>query len=67
MISKDWQSISGVDYFFLPSGALATGLYQEGNDWYYFDGNGQLVNGWKSIGGKWYFFNYDYFFVVFIV
>lgn len=55
MLSDCSKEINGNTYTFRVSGAMATGWYQNGNDWYYYDASGLVASGWRSVKGYWYY------------
>ncbi len=54
MVNDRWYTINGVDYYFLPSGAMADGWVQQAGEWYYCPG-GKNYTGWLASGSNWYY------------
>lgn len=54
MVSNGWYNINGVEYAFLPSGAMIDGWAKINGEWYYCPG-GKEYEGWLSSGGNWYY------------
>ena len=57
-----WQKIGGNWYFFMDSGAMVTGWYEDKDEnnhstWYWFDEKGVMATGWKEIKGQWEMFS----------
>ena len=48
-------TVKDVIYFFDPSGALATGWRQDGEDWYYSTIDGVYTSRWFKSGSDWYY------------
>ena len=57
-MATEWATIDGVNYYFRPSGNMATGFTDVVSDAYkrYFDEQGHMVTGWRDIGGNTYYF-----------
>ena len=63
MYNDGWNEIDGVDYYFLPSGAMADGWVLDNSKWYHFNTNGTMQFGWQKIGGYWYYLDPKYGFM----
>ncbi len=55
MCSNEVGTINGKRYRFTASGAMVTGWYAAGKDWYYYDASGSEYNGWLFDRGSWYY------------
>ena len=55
-LKSQWQKINGTWYYFVSSGAMATGWQKVGNTWYYFAPSGAMQTGWQKINGTDYYF-----------
>lgn len=54
-------NISGTDYLFKDSGAMAVGWAKDSQGiWYFANSSGSLVKGWLKYGGSWYFLDVDF-------
>ena len=59
MYDNDDFWIDGACYRAKAGGALATGWYQDGNDWYYYLADGKAAEDFLQLGGTWYYFESD--------
>ncbi|MFY9262937.1 MAG: hypothetical protein WBH73_02485 [Arcanobacterium sp.] len=54
----DGYLFEGKEYRIPSSGAVVTGWYQEGTDWYYYGSDGAMYEEqWLQYNGKWYYFD----------
>ncbi|WP_289301445.1 hypothetical protein [Sporofaciens musculi] len=55
MCSNEVGTINGKRYRFTASGAMVTGWFADGKDWYYYDASGSEYSGWLFDKGSWYY------------